>query len=99
MKLNFNLILCPVRFLDVCNSNHVSVMSATSCRQGATKPRKHSDISVTRAALNLPVHGSALHGDRCVDCCEAHTKFANESACLMAYNIWNEGKKLTLCTS
>jgi hypothetical protein len=53
-------------------------------------------------------HGSALHGCRCADCCEAHTNFADESACLTADNIWNEVvtiqrsqevlKMLSICT-
>jgi hypothetical protein len=37
-------------------------------------------------------HGSALHGGRCVACCEAHMNFSNESACLMADNVQNEGR-------
>jgi hypothetical protein len=37
------------------------------------------------------VYGSALHGDRCAACFEAHMNFADESACLMADNVWNEG--------
>jgi hypothetical protein len=41
------------------------------------------------------VHGSALHGGRWAACCEAHTNFADESACLTADNVWNEGKYLT----
>jgi hypothetical protein len=35
------------------------------------------------------VHGSALHGGQRATCCEAHTNFANESACLMADNVPN----------
>jgi hypothetical protein len=35
-------------------------------------------------------HGSALHGEQCAACCEAHTNFTDESACLMADNVWNE---------
>jgi hypothetical protein len=35
-------------------------------------------------------HGSALHGYRCIAGCEAHTNFADESACLTADNILNE---------
>jgi hypothetical protein len=33
------------------------------------------------------VHGSALHGGRCAACCETHTNFADESACLTADNV------------
>jgi hypothetical protein len=40
-------------------------------------------------------HGSALHGDRCS---AAHTNFADESACLTADDIRNEGKFLPLFT-
>jgi hypothetical protein len=40
-------------------------------------------------------HGSALHGDRCSACCEAHTNFADESTCLTADNVWNEVVKFT----
>jgi hypothetical protein len=35
-------------------------------------------------------HGSALHGDRSAACCEAHTNFPDESACLTADNVRNE---------
>jgi hypothetical protein len=35
-------------------------------------------------------HGFALHGDRYTAGCEEHTNFADESACLAAYNILNE---------
>jgi hypothetical protein len=35
-------------------------------------------------------HGFALHGDQWAFCCEAHTNFADESACLTADNIQNE---------
>jgi hypothetical protein len=41
---------------------------------------------------------SALHGSQCVACCKAHTNFADESAYLMADNIWNEGEVLPLFT-
>jgi hypothetical protein len=37
-----------------------------------------------------PVHGSALHGDRCTAACEAHTNLADELICLLADNVWNE---------
>lgn len=37
----------------------------------------------------LPGDGFALHGDRC----EAHTE---ESVCVMADNVWNKGKLLSL---
>jgi hypothetical protein len=35
-------------------------------------------------------HGSALHGDRCAVCHEAHTNFADESAFLTDNNVRNE---------
>jgi hypothetical protein len=35
-------------------------------------------------------HGSTLHGDRFTAGCEAHTNFADESACLKADNFRNE---------
>jgi hypothetical protein len=35
---------------------------------------------------------TGLHSDRCASCCKVHMNFANESACLMAKSIWNEGK-------
>jgi hypothetical protein len=35
-------------------------------------------------------HGSAHHGDRCTAGCEAHTNFADESACLLADNVRND---------
>jgi hypothetical protein len=38
------------------------------------------------------VHGSVLRGGQCAACCKSHTNFADESACLMADNVWNEGK-------
>jgi hypothetical protein len=34
---------------------------------------------------------SALHGDRRAAGCESHTNSANQSACLVANNIWIEG--------
>jgi hypothetical protein len=37
-----------------------------------------------------PVHGSALHGGRCAACCETHTNFAGESACLTVDSVRNE---------
>jgi hypothetical protein len=37
-------------------------------------------------------HSSALHGDWCTTGYEAHMNFANDSACLMANNFWNEVK-------
>jgi hypothetical protein len=40
-------------------------------------------------------HGSALHGDQCAACCETHTNFAEESACLTADNVRNEGNFFT----
>jgi hypothetical protein len=53
-------------------------------------------------------HGSALHGNQCTASCEAHTNFADESACLMASNFqkevvtvhrWQEVlKMLSFCT-
>jgi hypothetical protein len=45
---------------------------------------KQGGFLVTRRA-----HGSALHGERCAACCEAHANFADESACLTA-DVWNE---------
>jgi hypothetical protein len=36
------------------------------------------------------VHGSALHDGQCAACCEAHTNFADESACPTADNVRNE---------
>jgi hypothetical protein len=44
-------------------------------------------------------HGSALHGGRCTACCKAQTNFADESACLTADNVQNEGKFLPLFTN
>jgi hypothetical protein len=41
---------------------------------------------------------SALHGGGCAACCEEHTNFADESACLTADNVQNEGKFLSLFT-
>jgi hypothetical protein len=38
------------------------------------------------------VQGPALHGSRCAACCEAHTIFSDESACLTADGVWYEGK-------
>jgi hypothetical protein len=38
------------------------------------------------------VHGSTLRSGWCSACCEVHMNFAHESACLMANNVWNEGK-------
>jgi hypothetical protein len=35
-------------------------------------------------------HCSALQGDQCTTGCEVHTNFADESACLMVDNVWNE---------
>jgi hypothetical protein len=43
-------------------------------------------------------HGSALHNDRCIAGCEAHTNFSDESVCLAADNVRNEGKFLPLRT-
>jgi hypothetical protein len=40
--------------------------------------------------LCWPLHCSALHGDQCTAGCEAHTNFADESACLTADNVRNE---------
>jgi hypothetical protein len=40
-------------------------------------------------------HGSALHGDRYTVGCEAHTNFADESACLTADNVRKEVVKFT----
>jgi hypothetical protein len=37
-------------------------------------------------------HGSELHGGWGADCREEHMNFVDESACLMADNVWNEGK-------
>jgi hypothetical protein len=38
------------------------------------------------------IHSSALHRYRCIAGCEAHMIFAGDSTCLMADNVWNEGK-------
>jgi hypothetical protein len=38
------------------------------------------------------VHSSVLHGEWYVAGHETHADFANDLACLMADNIWNEGK-------
>jgi hypothetical protein len=46
-----------------------------------------------------PVYGTVLHGDRCTAHCKVHRNFADESVCLMADNVWNEGKILTLWTA
>jgi hypothetical protein len=35
-------------------------------------------------------HGSALHGYRGAVCCETHTNFADESACLTADYVRND---------
>jgi hypothetical protein len=35
------------------------------------------------------VHGSALHGDQCAACHEAHVNFTDEWACLTADNVWS----------
>jgi hypothetical protein len=35
-------------------------------------------------------HGSALHGDGGAACQEAHTNFADESACLTTDNVRND---------
>jgi hypothetical protein len=45
-----------------------------------------------------PFHGRALNGDRCAACCDAHTNFADESACLTADDVRNECKFLPLFT-
>jgi hypothetical protein len=37
-----------------------------------------------------------LHSGRCAPCYKVHTNFADESACLMADNVRNEGKFLPL---
>jgi hypothetical protein len=39
----------------------------------------------------LTVQSSELHGDQCA-ACKAHTNSANQSAYLMADNVWKEGK-------
>jgi hypothetical protein len=39
-----------------------------------------------------------FHGDWCSADCEAHTNFADESACMTADNFQNEGKFLPLFT-
>jgi hypothetical protein len=36
------------------------------------------------------VHGSTFHGGPCAACREAHTNFADESACLTADNVRNQ---------
>jgi hypothetical protein len=38
---------------------------------------------------------TALHGGRCAACYQAHTNFADESACLIAGSVWNKGKQIT----
>jgi hypothetical protein len=38
------------------------------------------------------VHGSVLHRYRCIAGHKAHTIFADDSACLVADKVWNEGK-------
>jgi hypothetical protein len=38
------------------------------------------------------IHDSALHRYWCITSREAHMIFADDSACLMADNVWNEGK-------
>jgi hypothetical protein len=38
------------------------------------------------------VHGPVLHGGWCAACCEVYMIYVHESACLIADNIWNEGK-------
>jgi hypothetical protein len=40
----------------------------------------------------MTIHSSALHINQCTFGCGAHTNFIDESACLMADNVWNEGK-------
>jgi hypothetical protein len=42
--------------------------------------------------LTRCVHGSALRRYQCIMGCEAHMIFADDSACLTADNVWNEGK-------
>jgi hypothetical protein len=37
-------------------------------------------------------HGSVLHSYWCIADREVHTFFADDSACLTANNVWNEGK-------
>jgi hypothetical protein len=41
---------------------------------------------------SLTVHSSVLNGNWCAAYREAHMNFSNKSACLMADNVWNEGK-------
>jgi hypothetical protein len=44
-------------------------------------------------------HISALHDGRCTACCEAHTNFVDEPACLIADNVRKEANKTSpLCT-
>jgi hypothetical protein len=38
------------------------------------------------------IHGSALHGSRCAACRKARANFIDESAWLVADNVWSEGK-------
>jgi hypothetical protein len=61
---------------------------------------ENNDYNIQRDSyFRWPVHGFALHGDRCTAGWEAHKNFADESVCLMADNIWNSGKLLTLWTA
>jgi hypothetical protein len=49
--------------------------------------------------LCWPVHNSALQSNRFTTSRKAHTNLAHESVCLMANNVWNEEKLLTLWTA
>jgi hypothetical protein len=52
-----------------------------------------------RSYICWPVHCSSLHSSLCTTGCEAHMNFPDESVYLMANNIWNWGKLLTLWTT
>jgi hypothetical protein len=42
------------------------------------------------SCLCCPVHGAALHGDRCTAGCDSDMNFADESICLLADTVRNE---------
>jgi hypothetical protein len=71
---------------------HLSNNSVHRCIQGLS-----GDVE-GGSYLCWPVHGPALHGDRCTAGYEAHTNSADEPVCLMADNVWNYEALLILWT-
>jgi hypothetical protein len=63
---------------------HRNTNICSLCRQKHNSKYRENFCFVDR------LHGSAPHGDRCTAGCEAHTNFADESACLTADNVRNE---------